>query len=69
MDAQTAAAGNLFQPTLPLRGATGVSRSMVNARLVSTHAPLAGSDGAQDRRDDVERVSTHAPLAGSDVPL
>ena len=34
----------LFQPTLPLRGATGRKIANVRHRWVSTHAPLAGSD-------------------------
>ena len=57
----------MFQPTLPLRGATGARDGVADSlHQVSTHAPLAGSDG---RRAEVEArplVSTHAPLAGSD---
>ena len=34
----------MFQPTLPLRGATWYFNSAINASGVSTHAPLAGSD-------------------------
>ena len=34
----------MFQPTLPLRGATVIASSACPKRLVSTHAPLAGSD-------------------------
>ena len=34
----------MFQPTLPLRGATAVGRRDLAERQVSTHAPLAGSD-------------------------
>ena len=33
-----------FQPTLPLRGATGSGLQRVDRLRVSTHAPLAGSD-------------------------
>ena len=33
-----------FQPTLPLRGATGLGRADERPGCVSTHAPLAGSD-------------------------
>ena len=36
-----------FQPTLPLRGATGVLLVPSQVALVSTHAPLAGSDIAE----------------------
>ena len=36
---------SMFQPTLPLRGATGgIVGINVFIVLVSTHAPLAGSD-------------------------
>ena len=56
----------MFQPTLPLRGATAQTLAGVRVAPVSTHAPLAGSDV----HDVLERlllgVSTHAPLAGSD---
>ena len=34
----------VFQPTLPLRGATEVAAPSLYPRSVSTHAPLAGSD-------------------------
>ena len=34
----------LFQPTLPLRGATHLSHGVGVDSVVSTHAPLAGSD-------------------------
>ena len=33
-----------FQPTLPARGATGVSDRMIAASSISTHAPRTGSD-------------------------
>ena len=35
----------MFQPTLPLRGATPENGRVVRRSRVSTHAPLAGSDG------------------------
>ena len=34
----------LFQPTLPVRGATAVVEAPVQIRRISTHAPRAGSD-------------------------
>ena len=55
-----------FQPTLPLRGATG---SLVHAAEpigISTHAPLAGSDLGKEVAAGGNVISTHAPLAGSD---
>ncbi len=36
----------LFQPTLPMRGATKHSLKQQQARYISTHAPHAGSDGS-----------------------
>ena len=57
-----------FQPTLPLRGATGGVPSARGDLQVSTHAPLAGSDGKGRGTGARLRVSTHAPLAGSDGP-
>ena len=58
----------MFQPTLPLRGATRLLRQWVQCSSVSTHAPLAGSDlKLGELLAEDERVSTHAPLAGSDI--
>ena len=57
----------MFQPTLPLRGATEFLADIAERERVSTHAPLAGSDVVHlEGRVDAE-VSTHAPLAGSDL--
>ena len=56
----------LFQPTLPLRGATFCLFLSGRQFQVSTHAPLAGSDHGQLLHQGGEIVSTHAPLAGSD---
>ena len=56
----------MFQPTLPLRGATAVGRRDLAERQVSTHAPLAGSDRGLVDDAALGVVSTHAPLAGSD---
>ena len=36
-----------FQPTRPLRGATGLDRVTPTPHRISTHAPLAGRDDAQ----------------------
>ena len=55
-----------FQPTRPLRGATGVTVDALLKSSISTHAPLAGRDvHAVDLALDVG-ISTHAPLAGRD---
>ena len=58
----------LFQPTLPLRGATRPHLQGDHRRRVSTHAPLAGSDFRSRWNQTLLYVSTHAPLAGSDIP-
>ena len=57
----------LFQPTLPLRGATQQIGGLGRQHRVSTHAPLAGSDQCRCLLLLVGVVSTHAPLAGSDL--
>ena len=38
----------VFQPTLPVRGATGDARVVPCRRHISTHAPRAGSDTVHD---------------------
>ena len=56
-----------FQPTRPLRGATGVLILLrLRAEVISTHAPLAGRDDRLLRRQRRWLISTHAPLAGRD---
>ena len=57
----------MFQPTLPLRGATPGNEYCRCRRTLSTHAPLAGSDALGVGVRARGRVSTHAPLAGSDA--
>ena len=58
---------NLFQSTLPVRGATFRRRKRDSMTTISIHAPRAGSDArlpaALPRRS---RISIHAPRAGSD---
>ena len=56
----------MFQPTLPLRGATAGREDRGGRRVVATHAPLAGSDCLSGLLSGARIVSTHAPLAGSD---
>ena len=57
----------LFQPTLPMRGATGDTDSIKCALDISTHAPHAGSDCHMLQRTHPSIISTHAPHAGSDI--
>ena len=57
----------LFQSTLPLRGATSESLRCLENILISIHAPLTGSDPKLCRSPPSEHISIHAPLTGSDV--
>ena len=59
----------IFQPTLPVRGATR-GRPRIGARTrISTHAPRAGSDPNYTQKPGANpSISTHAPRAGSDAP-
>ena len=59
---------DLFQPTLPLRGATEITQDSEDYGSFNPRSPCG------ERRDDelrlgylVALVSTHAPLAGSDA--
>ena len=56
----------LFQPTLPVRGATALLHGFQFVKDISTHAPRAGSDIAGVEASSGARISTHAPRAGSD---
>ena len=56
----------LFQSTLPLRGATQHPRKLVAKVRISIHTPLAGSDDATMSAMKSRRISIHTPLAGSD---
>ena len=59
----------IFQPTLPMRGATDIGRGRSLGEQISTHAPHAGSDARMPfDRVSTFRISTHAPHAGSDAP-
>ena len=44
LHADSDGARNIFQPTLPVRGATGSVRHVCGRWPISTHAPRAGSD-------------------------
>ena len=66
MRALSASATAMFQPTLPMRGATLYQRWLRCSFIVSTHAPHAGSDKYVHVGGTVVEVSTHAPHAGSD---
>ena len=59
-------AGNLFQSTPPLRGATETGKEFGADGVISIHAPLAGGDYGVDHRAKPAEISIHAPLAGGD---
>ena len=56
----------VFQPTLPVRGATCFPRCAPCCCQISTHAPRAGSDRTRPQTRIFFPISTHAPRAGSD---
>ena len=57
-----------FQPTLPARGATGVSIGSLAMQLISPHAPRTGSDMVISvLLISASNISTHAPRTGSDA--
>ena len=57
---------NLFQSTLPLRGATVRQGRGADRVGISIHTPLAGSDVVDVRHVYPVLISIHTPLAGSD---
>ena len=59
----------LFQSTLPMRGATNGVRTMGNPIRISIHAPHAGSDFHCFAGRNGWQISIHAPHAGSDMRL
>ena len=58
---------DIFQSTLPLRGATEALDGEQGPDQISIHAPLAGSDQGPLRAAAQAVISIHAPLAGSDT--
>ncbi len=56
----------IFQPTLPVRGATPHAQPNKGDSNISTHAPRAGSDRINYITIGGSNISTHAPRAGSD---
>ena len=57
----------VFQPTLPARGATKCEPRGLADRIISTHAPRTGSDIKKGFAPGKDRISTHAPRTGSDA--
>ena len=57
----------IFQPTRPLRGATGVVEKEAGARQIfQPTRPLRGATDSWLLISERQRISTHAPLAGRD---
>ena len=56
----------VFQPTLPIRGATLHHDQRKRCRFISTHAPHTGSDSLGLAVCVQLDISTHAPHTGSD---
>ena len=60
---------NVFQSTLPVRGATDFAPEVRPESYISIHAPRAGSDLLPvQQQGQALPISIHAPRAGSDVP-
>ena len=57
----------LFQSTLPVRGATIVLAKDAYKVTISIHAPREGSDGVEEKYQQWLRISIHAPREGSDL--
>ena len=58
---------DLFQSTLPARGATMVDVRSMAEYIISIHAPREGSDHVNDAGRQARKISIHAPREGSDV--
>ena len=58
---------NIFQSTLPLRGATRFIHRTILLSQISIHAPLTGSDKYFPYDRLFPWISIHAPLTGSDL--
>ena len=58
----------LFQSTLPLRGATKVSKPNAIKSLFQSTLPLRGATRHLQLGRERRQISIHTPLAGSDTP-
>ena len=57
-----------FQSTPPVRGATALSKSLLDLLPISIHAPREGGDDYSLCVQMPERISIHAPREGGDTP-
>ena len=60
---------NIFQSTLPARGATEREGRILQHFLISIHAPRTGSDLCTEILHGDKAISIHAPRTGSDGQL
>ena len=58
---------NIFQSTLPVKGATAESLDPIDAVIISIHAPGEGSDFRCTVGISQSDISIHAPGEGSDI--
>ena len=59
----------VFQSTLPLRGATSLSTSLLFFLVFQSTLPLRGATIHHHLRAAIRQISIHAPLAGSDPSM
>ena len=59
-------AGDLFQSTLPVKGATIFRTKFQIIHVISIHAPREGSDNNVTINLVTQGISIHAPREGSD---
>ena len=59
---------SLFQPTLPVRGATlNVTAESLTPNYFNPRSPCGERQGGCGLSGPLQQISTHAPRAGSDV--
>ena len=56
----------IFQPTLPARGATRFISSLMSSFLFQPTLPARGATCSKSRPQQLQAISTHAPRTGSD---
>ena len=59
----------VFQPTLPVRGVTGLAWTIGAMDIFQPTLPVRGVTQVPERQSNVHRISTHTPRAGSDLTV
>ena len=67
--AQETVTNDLFQSTLPMRGATAASHLFSLPGLFQSTLPMRGATHDRHQVVHLQQISIHAPHAGSDSPL